>query len=90
MAFRVFVDEDAYAFLNLLDPKSRRIIGDCLNVLKEDSYPGSGGDEEKLQTSKNRNIYQMHIARSFTAIYAIDPQNKTVHITHVMEIEKMH
>ncbi len=90
MAFRVFVDEDACTFFNSLDPKSQRIIRDRLNVLKENPYPGSGGDKEKLQTGKNRSIYRMHIARAFTAIYAIDPQNETVLITHIMTIEKAH
>lgn len=83
MAFRVLVDEDAYAFLHSLDPKSQRIVRDYINTLKENPYPGTGG-KEKLRTGKNRTIYRMHIARSFTAIYTIDPHSDIVHIIQIL------
>nr|WP_246269925.1 hypothetical protein [Methanofollis tationis] len=55
--------------MNSLDPKSQRIIKDTLNLLKENPYPHSRGDKERLHTGKNRSIYRMHSARSFTVIY---------------------
>jgi len=90
VVFRVCVDEEAYAFLNSLDPKSQRIVKDTLNLLKENPNPHSRGDKERLHTGKNRSIYRMHIARSFTAIYTIDSEAAIVHITHLMTIEKAH
>lgn len=61
VAFRVFVDEEAYVFLHSLDRKSQRIIRDHLDTLKEDPYPGSSGDKERLCIGKNRIIHRMHI-----------------------------
>ncbi len=90
MVFRVLVDEEAYAFLNALDPKSQRIIKDTPNLLKENPYPHSSGDKERLHTGKKRSIYRMHSAHSFTAIYTIDSEDAIVHITHIMTIEKAH
>ena len=73
-----------------LDPKSQRIVRDSLNILKENPYPGSAGDKEELRTGKNRIIYRMHIARSFTAIYTIDSRDTAVHVIHIMTIERAH
>ena len=89
MAFRVLVDEDACAFLHSLDPESQRIIMNYVDTLKENPYPGTGG-KERLRTGKNRIIYRMHIARSFTAIYTIDPHDDIVHIIQILTIERAH
>lgn len=32
----------------------------------------------------------MHIARSFTAIYTIDPHNDIVHVIQILTIERAH
>ncbi len=90
MAFRVLVDEDAHAFLNSLDAKSRRIVRDKLETLKENPYPGSDGDKEKIHTGKNRTLYRMHVGRSLTVIYVIDQESAIVCITHILPIEKAH
>ncbi len=41
-------------------------------------------------THKKRESYRLHIARSFTVIYTIDPDKKIVYITHIMSIERAH
>ncbi len=84
------VDKRALDFLNSLDAKDQRVIKEKLKILQDNPYPGSDGDKEKLRTNKKRESYRLHVARSFTVIYNIDPDDKLVYITHIMSIEKAH
>ena len=90
MTFRLMVDKRALDFLNSLDAKDQRVIKEKLKVLQDNPYPGPDGDKEKLHTNKKRESYRLHIARSFTVIYTIDPDDNLVYITHIMSIEKAH
>ncbi|WP_074174679.1 hypothetical protein [Methanoculleus bourgensis] len=90
MTFRLMVDKRALDFLNSLEAKDQRIIKEKLKVLQENPYPGSDGDKEKLHTNKKRESYRLHVARSFTVIYNINPDDNLVFITHIMSIEKAH
>ena len=84
------VDKRALAFLTALDVKDQRVIKEKLKILQDNPYPGLDGDKEKLHTTKKRESYRLHIARSFTVIYNIDPDDNLVYITHIMSIEKAH
>jgi len=84
------VDKRGLEFLNSLDSKDQRIIKEKLKILQDNPYPGKDGDKEKLRTNKKRDSYRLHIARSFTVIYTIDPDKKNVYITHIMSIERAH
>lgn len=84
------VDKQELEFLNSLDTKDQRIIKDKLNILQDNPYPGQDGDKEKLRTNEKRESYRLHIARSFTVIYTINPDKKIVYITHIMTIERAH
>ncbi|WP_460373730.1 type II toxin-antitoxin system RelE family toxin [Methanocalculus sp. MC3] len=90
MTFHLMVDKRGFEFLNSLDIKDQRIIKDKLKILQDNPYPGQDGDKEKLHTHKKRESYRLHIARSFTVIYTIDPDKKIVYITHIMSIERAH
>ncbi|CVK31350.1 type II toxin-antitoxin system RelE family toxin [Methanoculleus bourgensis] len=90
MTFRLMVDKRALGFLNSLEAKDQRIIKEKLKILQENPYPGSDGDKEKLHTNKKRESYRLHVARSFTVIYNINPDDNLVFITHIMSIEKAH
>ena len=69
------VDKRALDFLNSLDAKDQRVIKEKLKILQDNPYPGPDGDKEKLRTNKKRESYRLHVARSFTAIYNIDPDD---------------
>ena len=84
------VDKHALDFLHSLEAKDQRIIKEKLKILQDNPYPGPDGDKEKLHTNKKRESYRLHVARSFTVIYNIDPYNSLVYITHIMSIEKAH
>ncbi|KAF5028551.1 hypothetical protein [Methanoculleus sp. 10] len=90
MTFRLMVDKRALGFLNSLEAKDQRIIKEKLKILQDNPYPGQDGDKENLHTDKRRKSYWLHVARSFTVIYTIDPDNNLVYITHIMSIEKAH
>ncbi|ABN56146.1 conserved hypothetical protein [Methanoculleus marisnigri JR1] len=90
MTFRLMVDKRALDFLNSLDARDRRVIKAKPRILRENPYPGSDEDKEKLHTNKKRESYRLHIARTFTVIYNINSDEKPVYITHIMPIEKAH
>jgi len=90
VTFRLMVDKRALAFLTALDAKDQRVIKENLKILQDNPYPGPDGDKEKLHTTKKRESYRLHVARSFTVIYTIDPDNSLVYITHIISIEKAH
>ncbi len=84
------VDKRALSFLNSLAAKDQRIIKDKLKILQDNPYASPDGDKENLHTNKRRKSYRLHVARSFTVLYNIDPDDNLVYITHIMSIEKAH
>jgi len=84
------VDKRALGFLSSLNIKYQRVIREKLKILQDNLYPSQDGDKEKLHTNKKRESYRLHIARSFTVIYNIDPDGSLVYSTHIMPIEKAH
>ena len=90
MTFCLMVDKRALGFLNSLTVRDQRIIKDKLKILQDNPYPGPDGDKENLHTNKKQKSYRLHVARSFTVIYNIDPDNNLVYITPIMSIEKAH
>jgi mRNA-degrading endonuclease RelE of RelBE toxin-antitoxin system len=90
LTFEVKVRNTADAFIGTVPEKSRRIIKNTLKGLEENPFPGSGGDKEKLVLSGGREIYRLHIARSFTAFYSVDKGNRTVRVHEILTIEQAH
>ena len=89
--FSVLIDEDdALPFIRSLPAKSNRIVKDKLRILEEDPFPGKGGDKELLKHSRHKDLYRIHISRSYTAIYRIFPDEKIVKILWVGTIEEAH
>ena len=77
-------------FLNSVPEKSRRLIISSIKSLADNPFPGTGGDREKITTRRGRVIYRLHISRSFTAFYSIDPDNQVVKVHEVCTIEQAH
>jgi mRNA interferase RelE/StbE len=88
--FCVLIDEDAQGSLDNLPKKSHDIIKAKLRVLENDPFPGKGGDKELLNFPKHKELYRLHIARSFTAFYRVFPEEKTVKILWLGTIEQAH
>jgi mRNA-degrading endonuclease RelE of RelBE toxin-antitoxin system len=88
--FCVLIDEDAQEFLDNLPKKSQNIVKSKLRVLENDPFPGKGGDKELLRSPKHKDLYRLHIARSYTAFYRIFPEERAVKILWLCPIEQAH
>lgn len=90
MTYTLLIDEDALAYLEQLDEKSRRIITEKIKTLAEEPSPGKGSDKERLHTAGRYETYRLHISRTFTAFYQIEDSKQTVYINAIMTIEQAH
>jgi len=91
VSYEIVVQRKSAEFLNELDDKSRRIVRTRLATLKEDPFPGQGGDKELIKSPKGRpdeKVYRLHISHRFTAFYQI--RGKMVFVTEVLTIEQAH
>lgn len=86
--FEVVIDVEAKEFLDHLPKKSHNITKNKLSILKTDPFPGKGGDKELLNSPKHKEVYRLHISRSYTAFYRI--VGKTVVVLWLGPIEKAH
>jgi mRNA interferase RelE/StbE len=86
--FEVVIDVDAKAFLDRLPKKSHDIVKAKLHILTTDPFPGKGGDKELLNSPKHKEVYRLHISRSYTAFYRIE--GKTVLIQWLGSIKEAH
>ena len=88
MTFTVHLREEADNALQSLSKSDYDLCFAKLNALAENPYPGVGGDKEKLEGRKN--LYRIHLSRTFTAIYQIDKKKKRVCIKFFGRIGKAH
>ncbi|MFB6099685.1 MAG: type II toxin-antitoxin system RelE/ParE family toxin [Candidatus Nanohalobium sp.] len=92
MKYEIRIDLDARDFLQSLDSKSKGIVKRNLRKLQENPYPrpqNDIGDVEKV-TVKGREVYRMHISRSYTAFYTINEEKENVVVTEIVDIDKAH
>ena len=89
VAFQIVISKNALNFINSLPQKSQRIVIEKCKALAEDPFPGQG-DREMIQRSDHKEIYRLHISRSYTAFYKIYKDEKIVKILDVMTIERAH
>ena len=88
--YRVLLGDDARAYLDLLDEKSKRICKENLRKLAANPYPGAGkGDKEKLVIGGHEQ-YRLHIGRTHTAFYVIDESDATVRVHEITDIDDAH
>ena len=90
MRFEVKVRNTVIAYINTVPEKSRRIIKKALEGLEQNPYPGSGGDKERLETGQGREIFRIHIARTYTAFYSLDTENRIVRVHDILTLEQAH
>jgi mRNA-degrading endonuclease RelE of RelBE toxin-antitoxin system len=83
--FAILIERRAREFVKGLPPKTRRIVVEKIQELAENPFPG--GDKEKLEYPHPPAIYRLHISRSFTVFYIIEPEENVIKIEKIMTIE---
>lgn len=92
MGFTVLLGEQPREFLDTADAKTERVVRDNLKHLADDPYPrpgSGGGDREKLPVD-GREMYRLHIGRSYTAFYTIHDEANEVRVREVLPIDEAH
>jgi hypothetical protein len=91
VAFTVLLGDQPQGFLASADKKTERIVRDNLSNLSEPyPRPGAGkGDREKLPVD-GREMYRMHIGRSYTALYTIHEETEDVRVREILPIDEAH
>lgn len=88
--YEIEIEADhALRFLQTLPEKSQRIMREHIARLREDPFPGKGGDKEKLSVG-GYDFYRMHVARSFTVFYQVYPGDHLVRVLKITTIELAH
>lgn len=90
MTFILLIEQKQSDKINGFDEKSRRIIKEKLEALKDDPYPGKRGDKEKFCLRDGYILYRLHIGRSWTAFYRVYDRETVVKVLDVMTIEQAH
>lgn len=75
--------------LEYLEQLSEIVRAKC-KPLADDPFPGKHGDKELIQRKGHKDIYRLHIGRSYTAFYKIYKEEKIVKILEVTTIEQAH
>jgi mRNA-degrading endonuclease RelE of RelBE toxin-antitoxin system len=89
VAYQLLIKKRALEFLNALPEKSRSIVIDKCKTLADDPFPGHG-DKELIRRKGHKDLYRLHISRSFTAFYKIYKEEKVVRIMDILSIEEAH
>lgn len=92
MGFTVLVGEQPREFFADADDKTERIVRRNLKTLADDPYPHPGagrGDREKLPVD-GRELYRLHIGRTYTAFYTIHEESATVRVRESIPIDDAH
>jgi len=90
--FTVLVGEQPRDFLSDADAKTERIVRTNLEKLADNPYPrpgAGGGDREKLPVN-GREMYRLHIGRTYTAFYTIHENEGEVRVREILPIDDAH
>lgn len=83
------IDKKALEFINALPSKGKRIVIEKCKALAEDPFPDQG-DKELIHRKGHKDIYRLHISRSYTVFYGINKEEKMVKILEITTIEQAH
>jgi mRNA interferase RelE/StbE len=75
--------------LKYLEQLPETVRAKC-KTLAEDPFPGKHGDKEIIQRKGHKDIYRLHIGRSYTVFYKIYKDEMIVKILEVTTIEQAH
>lgn len=90
MTYEVQIRNKVSEEVNCLPEKSRRIIKAALEQLKNDPYPGTNGDKEKIVLRGGRIIYRLHISHTYTAYYSILQERHIIRVQDIFSMEQAH
>lgn len=92
MAYQVLLGDQPRDFLDGADEKTERIVKDHLQSLAEEPHPrpdAGKGDREQLPVD-GRELYRMHISRTYTALYTIEESDSAVRVREILPIDDAH
>ena len=89
VVYQLVIEKKALEFVNSLPQKSRRMVIEKCKTLGVEPFPGQG-DKELIRRKGHKDIYRLHISRSYTAFYKIYKEKKRVKIPAIMTIEQAH
>ena len=88
--YKVLIKKRAKRFFDELSAKSRKIVEKHIRTLIESPYPDEGRGDKKILKFKSREVYRMHVGRSYTIFYEIHEEEKVVEILNMLTIEEAH
>jgi mRNA-degrading endonuclease RelE of RelBE toxin-antitoxin system len=89
MRYTITVADMVFAFLQVLDPKSRSICKKNLEKLSQ-PYPGRGSGDKGRIVVAGEEVFRLHIGRTFTAFSIIDERNHQVRVIELLPIAAAH
>ena len=89
VTYHLVIGKKALEFISALPSKSKRIVIEKCKTLADDPFPGQG-DKELINRKGHKDIYRLHISRSYTAFYKINKDEKMVKILEITTIEQAH
>jgi len=89
VVYHLVIGRKALEFISLLPSKSKRIVIEKCKTLANDPFSGQG-DKELIHRKGHKDIYRLHISRSYTAFYRINKDENMVNILEIMTIEQAH
>jgi mRNA interferase RelE/StbE len=89
VTYHLVIGKNALEFINALPSKSRRILIEKCKTLADDPFPGQE-DKERIHRKGHKDIYHLHISRSYTAFYKINKNKNMVKILEITTIEQAH
>ena len=89
VTYHLVIGKKALEFISALPSKSKRIVIEKCKTLADDPFPGQG-DRELIHRKGHKDIYRLHISRSYNAFYRINKDEKMVKILEITTIEQAH
>ncbi len=89
VTYHLVIGKKALEFISALPSKSKRIVIEKCKTLADDPFPGQG-DKEIIHRKGHKDIYRLHISRSYTAFYKINKDENVVKILEITTIEQAH
>ena len=89
VTYHLVIGKKNLEFISALPSKSKRLVIEKFKTLADDPFPGQG-DKELIHRKGHKDIYRLHISRSYTAFYKINKDENMVKILEITTIEQAH
>jgi len=88
--YKILIKRRAKRFFDDLPAKSRKIVEEHIRALAESPYPGKGKGDKKMLKLKSKEVYRMHVGRSYTIFYEILEGEGTIEVLNILTIGEAH